>query len=183
MWPNQSSGKREILFFPEKINNKYALIHRPLYLTKEKYEHHNYPLAPGIWISFSKDLLHWTNHQLLMAPQEEWEKKKIGAGPPPIKTDKGWLLIYHGVDQNHIYRAGAVILDLEDPFKILARTKEPIFSPEMEYEKEGDVPNVVFPTGLVEKDGLLYLYYGAADKTVCLAISSKESFLQEILSS
>jgi len=172
---------RNAVLFSEKIKGKYVLLHRPLYLTQDRYNNQEYPLAPGIWISYSNDLLHWSEHSLLMEPKENWEEEKIGAGPPPIKTNKGWLLIYHGMDKKHTYKAGAAILDLENPQKVLYRTKEPILSPEMPYEKEGDVPNVVFPTGLVEKEGILYLYYGAADKTVCLATASLEEFLNSLV--
>jgi predicted GH43/DUF377 family glycosyl hydrolase len=104
-----------------------------------------------------------------MRPKYEWEAKKIGAGPPPIMTEAGWLLIYHGVDANHVYRAGVALLDLEDPSKVIARSPYPILEPEEEYERIGDVPNVVFPEGTVAQDGTLYVYYGGADKCCCLA--------------
>jgi predicted GH43/DUF377 family glycosyl hydrolase len=170
---------RNGVLLPEKINNHYVLLHRPLYpITSQK---NGRTVAPEIWISFSHDLLRWENHQLLMKPISSWESYKIGSGPPPIKTKKGWLMIYHGVDEERTYRAGAVLLDLNDPKKVIFRTKEPILEPKEEYELIGDVPNVVFPTGLVEKEGILYLYYGAADKTVCLATTPLEEFLNSLV--
>ncbi|MGB9637179.1 MAG: glycosidase [Microgenomates group bacterium] len=176
--PKEICSRNGVLF-PEKINDHYVLLHRPLYPFGS--QENSRPVAPEIWISFSHDLLVWENQQFLMESQYWWESYKIGGGPPPIRTNKGWLLIYHGVDQERVYRAGAVLLDLTDPRKVIFRTKEPILEPKEEYELFGDVPAVVFPTGLVEKDGLLYLYYGAADKTVCLATVSLEELLESFV--
>ncbi|MBU2577298.1 glycosidase [Patescibacteria group bacterium] len=173
---------RNAVLFPEKINGDYIMIHRPLYLTKERYpKNEYYPAEPGIWISYSKNLIDWVNHQLLMESWFPWENFKIGGGPPPVKTERGWLLIYHGVDQSRYYRAGVALLDLNDPRKIIARSRQPILEPEEEYERKGDVPNVVFPTGLILKDNTLYLYYGAADKTCCLATVPLTVFLDSIV--
>ena len=174
---------RNTVLFPEKINGRYAMLHRPLYLTRTKNpKDASLPRKPSIWISYSKDLLHWSDHEVVLEPAFWWENYKIGGGTPPIKTKKGWLMIYHGVQQldptNFIYRAGIALLDLEDPGKVVYRSKEPILEPVEDYEIEGDVPNVVFPTGLVEKDGTLYLYYGAADTTVCLATAHLEEVLE-----
>jgi len=175
--PKEICSRNGVLF-PEKINDRYVLLHRPLYSAGS--QRNGRTIAPEIWISFSHDLLLWKDTQPLLKPQYWWENYKIGSGPPPIKTNKGWLLIYHGADQERVYRVGAVLLDLADPRKVIFRTKEPILEPKEEYELFGDVPNVVFPTGLVEKDGLLYLYYGAADKTVCLATASLEKLLSSL---
>lgn len=178
---------RNAVIFPEKINGRYVLLHRPLYLSRSKHpENFNLPKEPGIWISYSEDLINWKDHELLFAPEFWWEDYKIGGGAPPLKTEKGWLVIYHGVmkieKRNYIYRAGLAFLDLNDPSKVIYRSKEPVFEPTADYEIEGDVPNVVFPTGLVEKEGILYLYYGAADNTVCLATASLQKLLTEIFS-
>lgn len=171
---------RNGVLFPEKINDHYVLLHRPLYPVKSE-RNKDKTVAPEIWISYSHDFLRWEDHQFLMEPLFWWESYKIGCGPPPIKTKKGWLIICHGVQElaplNRIYRAGIVLLDLKDPRKVIYRSKEPIFEPREEYELFGDVPNVVFPTGLVEKDGWLYLYYGAADTTVCLATARLDEVL------
>lgn len=171
---------RNGVLFPEKTDGHYVLLHRPL-RPGASLKNGSKTIAPEIWISFSHDLLSWENYQFLMEPQSLWEDYKIGCGPPPIKTKKGWLLIYHGVDKERTYRAGAVLLDLNDPRRVIFRTKEPIFEPKEEYELIGDVPNVVFPTGLVEKDGLLYLYYGAADKTISLATVPLEELLESLV--
>lgn len=168
---------RNAVLFPGKINGRYVMLHRPLYLVKggnSLFPDEELPSLPGIWISYSRDLLNWEDHRLLFEPQFDWEAYKIGGGSPPIITKKGWLVIYHGVDDKRVYRAGAAVLDLGDPQKVIYRSESPVLEPEMEYEKVGDTPNVVFPTGLVGKDGLLYLYYGAADKRICLATASLE---------
>ncbi len=182
--PKEFCSRNGVLF-PEKIMGKYVLLHRPLYLARSKHpENPDLPRSPGVWISYSKDLINWGEHELLIEPKFWWEDYKIGGGTPPIRTDKGWLVIYHGVQDvrpsNPVYRAGLLLLDLQDPRKILYRSAEPIFEAKEDYEIIGDAPNVVFPTGLVEKDGLLYLYYGAADTSVCLATVEKEKLLNSI---
>ena len=104
-----------------------------------------------------------------MKSEQRWEARKIGAGPPPVKTEEGWLLIYHGVDENRVCRAGAALLDLEEPWKVIACTPEPILEPEEEYERVGDVPNVVFPEGAVTIGDELLVFYGGADEVCCAA--------------
>lgn len=105
---------------------------------------------------------------------------KVGAGPPPIKTKEGWLLIYHGVDRDHVYAAGAALFDLKDPTKVIARTKKPVLEPNEPYEKNGDVNNVVFPTAAYVMDEKLFVYYSAADKVCCLATIDLENFLDHV---
>jgi len=100
---------------------------------------------------------------------------------PPVKTEESWLLIYHGVDPNHVYRAGAALLDLEEPWKVIARTPEPILEPEEEYEREGDVPNVVFPEGTAVVGDQLFVFYGAADKVCCVASARLDDFISDDL--
>jgi predicted GH43/DUF377 family glycosyl hydrolase len=100
----------------------------------------------------------------------------------PIKTSEGWLVIYHGVSIDKVYSAGALLLDLKEPFKIIGRTKEPILKPETSYEKNGDVPNVVFPTGACILDDNLYVYYGGADKVCCVATIELDLLLEYLLS-
>ncbi|MBU3933695.1 MAG: glycosidase [Candidatus Omnitrophica bacterium] len=159
---------RDTVLFPEKINNRYVMLHRPLNWVGPEYNTD----SPSIWIAYSDDLKQWFNHKRAMKPEEKWESYKIGAGPPPIKTEYGWLLIYHGVErqkEKNIYRAGAALLDLDDPSRIISRLDEPILEPQEEYEKKGDVPEVVFPEGTVLLDERLHIYYGAADKACCLA--------------
>lgn len=169
---------RDHILFPEKINGKYALLRRPIEFVGEEYGTDR----PGIWICFSDDLHTWSKPVLIARSEEEWEGKKIGAAANPIKTDKGWLVMYHGVDKGSVYKVGAFLLDLNDPTKVIARTKHFIMEPEEYYEKVGLViPNVVFPTSLVEKDGLLYIYYGACDTSICLATIETEELVNHIL--
>jgi predicted GH43/DUF377 family glycosyl hydrolase len=110
-----------------------------------------------------------------------WDSSKVGISAPPIKTKAGWLLLYHGVSQNHnTYRVGAILLDLKDPTIVLSRTTDPIFEPKEEYEKNGIVNNVVFPCGMAEKGGLLYIYYGGADKVVGVATIELDIVLEAL---
>jgi predicted GH43/DUF377 family glycosyl hydrolase len=172
------AAERDVVLFPEKIRGQYAAVHRPA-----NWVGPGYPVErPSIWFAFLDGLPgRMYGHKVIMRPEQPWEAKKIGAGPPPIKTDKGWLLIYHGVDQNHVYRAGAALLDLEEPWQVIARTKEPILEPEEPYEIEGDVPNVVFPEGAVVIEDELLVFYGGADKVCCLATVKLDDLLGHLL--
>src|SRR3989304_9253128 len=113
----------------------------------------------------------------MMRPQESWEKRKIGVGPPPVKTTDGWLIIYHGVDENYVYRSGAALLDVDEPRRIVARSRAPILEPEEPYEKKGFVPDVVFPQAAMVLEGTLYVFYGAADTVTCVATAHLEELL------
>lgn len=160
---------KDVVLFPEKIKGKYVALHRP---------EGNFVFSkPSVWISHSPDLIHWGGEKVVFDPRESgWDSSRIGAGPPPIKTKKGWLLIYHGVSVNKkgksTYSAGAVLLDLKDPSKVLARSpkKKPLIKPDKSYEKKGFVPGVVFPEGIVpDKDGKSVLIYsGGSDDTVAV---------------
>ena len=158
--------ERDVVLFPEKIDGRYPVIHRPA-----NWVGHGYNTSgPAIWFAWMDSLDgKMVEHKLVMQAEAEWEGEKIGAGPPPIKTDAGWLLIYHGVDKNSVYRAGAALLDLKEPWQVIARSPQPILEPEEDYEKFGDVPNVVFPEGIVRMDDELIIFYGAADKVCCAA--------------
>ena len=160
------ADERDVVLFPEKIQGRYGAIHRP-----GNWIGPGYPVEqPSICFAFLDELPgRMYDHKVIMEPERPWEGKKIGAGPPPIKTEVGWLLIYHGVDPDHVYRAGAALLDLEEPWRVLARTPEPILEPEERYEREGDVPNVVFPEGAGVIGDELLVFYGAADKVCCAA--------------
>lgn len=166
---------RDVVIFPEKVNGQYVMLSRNQYRVGPEYG----CSIPSIWISFSNDLLEWHEHKLLCTGREDWEGKKIGASTPPILTDKGWLLIYHGVENKRkgAYGVGAMLLDTEHPDKIIARTKEPIMVPEYDYEKEGNYAGCVFPTGIVELDGTLYIYYGSGDKYCNLATCDKQELV------
>ncbi|MCL6456908.1 MAG: glycosidase [Gorillibacterium sp.] len=158
---------RDNALFPEKINGKFALLRRPLQYIGKEYGTD----VPGIWISYSEDLVEWSQPELVaVAENSEWEGTKIGASATPVRTEKGWLLLYHGVDVHSIYRVGAMLLDLENPAKVIARTTDPIMEPKEYYEKFGLViPNVVFPTANIIKNDLIYIYYGCCDTSIGLA--------------
>lgn len=146
---------KDVVLFPERINGKYVMLHR---------------IFPNMWIAYSDDLISWHDHKLLMRVQPAaWDCNRIGAGAQPIKTEHGWLNFYHGVDHKRVYRLGILLLDLDDPSKIIGRSIDPILSPEMDYERIGLVPNVVFTCGAVEKGGRYFVYYGGADKVIGVA--------------
>lgn len=156
---------KDVCIFPEKIDGSYYALHRPQNTGFGK---------SSIWIAQSPDLIHWGQHRCLIRPaNNEWESEKIGGGAPPIKTDKGWLEIYHGKSLRNgkdFYSLMVLLLDLEDPTKVIFRGDHPVIMPEEPYETDGFVPNVVFLNGMVlrNNDDLL-LYYAACDETTCLA--------------
>jgi len=169
---------RDVYIFPEKINGEFVRISRPMFACGEGYENEN----PAIWISFSNDMMEWRSRELLMQGSFWWETKKVGGSCPPIKTPYGWFMIVHGVSkEDDTYRVGAILMDLNDPRKIIARTKEPIMEPEHPYETDGYYNGCVFPTGNVVKDDTLYVYYGGADKFVGVATCSFEALLKDML--
>jgi beta-1,2-mannobiose phosphorylase / 1,2-beta-oligomannan phosphorylase len=183
---SKGSDNKDVVLFPENVyqqlsdgtgNLKYLFLHRPSTWVGSKYG----VQRPSIWIGEGGSLTNFEKHTLLIKPEQQWEMLKVGAGPPPIKTKEGWLLIYHGVDSDHVYAAGAALLDLKDPTKVIARTKKPVLEPNEPYEKNGDVNNVVFPTAAYVMDEKLFVYYGAADKVCCLATVDLENFLDYIL--
>jgi len=153
---------RNTVIFPEKISGQYVKLDRP-----------HSDISPwSIWISYSPDLRHWGDSRLVMKPVPyHWDETKIGPGAPPIRTDKGWLSIYHGVFPTmagHVYRLGAALHKLDDPAQILGVGDRWILQPEDPWEITGYVPNVVFTCGAVpEDDGTLKLYWGGADKVMC----------------
>lgn len=171
----KGADDKDVVLFPEMINGNYFFLHRPNRWTGRKYE----TTFPSIWISeighFNK-LKKWN---LLMKPKYDWERVKIGSGTPPIKTEKGWLVIHHGIDGNNCYRVGAFLLDLKNPRKVLARSKEPILEPIKDYERE-QAKKIVFPTGAYVKNGKLNIYYGASDKYICLASCNLKGLLSSL---
>lgn len=161
--PISEPSNKDCSLFPEKINGKYWKIDRPSAENRK-----------DIWISSSPDLIHWGNYKILMQPEPgTWENDKIGSSSDPIKTEKGWLMLYHGVRGfgiTSLYKLGVVLLDLNEPWKVIGRSKEPILAPEMDYERVGDVNNVVFANGwIAESDGSVKIYYSGADTNVCVA--------------
>jgi len=167
--PAMPPEDKDAALFPRRIDGRWALIHRPT------------PLAgpAHIWLAFSPDLRHWGDHTLLLPAREGawWDAGKIGLGPPPLETPEGWLMLYHGVRSTasgSLYRAGLVLLDLEDPRRVLHRTDEWVFGPSESYEQTGDVGGVVFPCGWIHDPTTdeLRIYYGAADSAIALATAT-----------
>lgn len=158
---------RDVCFFPEKINGFYWALHRPAPLHFGK---------PEIWIAKSPDLIHWGDHKILAeCSDKDWDQMKIGGGAPLLKTDKGWLQIYHGVDKTQRYCLGALLLEIKDPTKVIARMRNPIMEPREVYETDGFFGNVVFCCGAVIRGDELNIYYGAADKVMALATISLDA--------
>ncbi len=151
---------KDTCIFPEKINGKYFILHR---VGNEMCGDYLQSL------SFKTEMVKKCIR--IIGPRiNTWDSEKVGISAPPLKTKYGWLLLYHGISKSHhTYRIGALLLDLKDPTTVISRTSDPIFEPEEKYEKEGIVNNVVFPCGMVEKSGLLYIYYGGADSVVGVA--------------
>ncbi|MCL4408631.1 MAG: glycosidase [Thermotogae bacterium] len=151
--PDQND--KDAALFPEKVNGKYMIYHR---------------IEPDIWVSFSDDLLHWSEDRVIMKPRKNsWDSLKVGIGAPPIKTSHGWLMLYHGVDDKFVYRLGFALFDLNDPTKLLKRSDEPILEPEEDFELFGQVSNVVFSDAMIVHDDEYMIYYGGADNCIALA--------------
>jgi predicted GH43/DUF377 family glycosyl hydrolase len=171
-----SPEDKDAALFPTTFDGRWALIHRPV------------PSIAGMgahmWVSFSRDLQHWGDSQVLLPARRGgwWDANKVGLGPPPLLTDKGWLVGYHGVRvtaSGSVYRVGLALLDRDDPTKVLARGDHWVMGPHEPYERVGDVPNVVFPCGWVLRDDgdTVHMYYGAADTVVCVAECSLAALL------
>lgn len=155
---------KDCAIFEEKINGKYYALHRP-----------SSPQLGGnyIWLAESPDLIHWGKHTCIATSRKGmWDSARVGAGAAPIKTEHGWLEIYHGADEHHRYCLGALLLDLNNPSKVLARSETPIMEPIADYERTGFFGNVVFTNGHIVEGDTLKLYYGASDEVICMAIFS-----------
>ncbi len=162
---------RDVFIFPEQVNGKWVRFSRPLYNFKD------YGLdKPGILIAYSNDLMEWENPVKFCDSLYDFESAKMGGSTPPLKTKDGWLFLYHGVSKDDsMYRVGAMLLDLDNPSKILCRTKDPILEP---IKEEGSIySGCVFPTGNVIKDGILYVYYGINDHEIGVATCELDKLL------
>jgi predicted GH43/DUF377 family glycosyl hydrolase len=164
-------GNKDGLLFPRKVGGRYVRFDRPIGNDVGR-----------VWVSFSNDLHYWGDSRAVISPRPGyWDTYRVGASCVPIETEAGWLEIYHGVKMTSggpIYRAGVVLLDLEDPSVVIARSNVPILSPRMGYERVGDVNNVVFPSAaIVEDDGEVKVYYGAADTAICVATTTLPKLL------
>jgi beta-1,4-mannooligosaccharide/beta-1,4-mannosyl-N-acetylglucosamine phosphorylase len=168
---------RNGVLFPRKIHGKYAMLSRPS-------DTGHTPFG-DIFYSESPDMIHWGRHRFVMKPTNGWQSTKIGAGPTPIETTEGWLIIYHGVITScngFVYSFGAALLDLDEPWKVVYRTEPYLLSPQMPYEQVGDVPNVAFPcAALVDAPtGRIAIYYGGADTVTCLAYAYVDELIEFI---
>jgi len=150
---------KDCTLFPEMIGEIYWALHRPSSTTLG---------GSDIWIARSPDLVHWGRHECVVRTREGlWDNARVGAGAAPIRTDSGWLVIYHGANNQHRYCLGAFLLDLNDPARVLARSLNPIMEPLAEYERCGFFGNVVFTNGHIVEGDRVKVYYGASDEVVC----------------
>ena len=168
---------RNGVLFPRKINGKYAMLSRPS-------DNGHTPFG-DIFYSESPDMCYWGRHRHVMSTAGGWQATKIGAGPVPIETNEGWLLIYHGVltsCNGFVYSFGAALLDPDQPWKVIYRTAPYILSPQMPYECVGDVPNVAFPCAALcdPASGRIAIYYGGADTVTCLAFAKLDELVEFI---
>lgn len=169
---------RNGVLFPRRVEGRCLMLSRPS-------DNGHTPFGE-IFISQSDDLIHWGGHRWVMKGLQPWESTKIGAGPTPIETDEGWLMIYHGVltsCNGFVYHYGAALLDLERPWQVLARTPEYLMSPQAPYELAGDVPNVTFPCAALSDapTGRIAIYYGAADTVTGLAFTTIDEIANRLV--
>lgn len=163
---------KDCALFEEKIGNLYYMLHRP-----------SSPEIGGnyIWIAQSPDLYHWGDHKCVARTRKGmWDSARIGAGCSPIRTDEGWLMIYHGADAANRYCLGAMLLDADEPWRVIARSGEPLMEPSESYELEGFFGNVIFTNGHVVDGDRIMMYYGASDKVICRADFSVSAILETL---
>lgn len=166
---------KDVVLFPGMVGGAYAALHRPVCGT---------PFTrPEMWVARSPDLIHWGEHTPLSLAGAEWQSGRVGAGPPPLRVLEGWLALYHGnrhptrPGEVGSYFGGVLLLDATDPTRVLGRAAEPFMRPETEFEVSGFVPNVLFPTGVVEDGEAVLVYYGAADAVTAVAVFSRRALL------
>jgi predicted GH43/DUF377 family glycosyl hydrolase len=169
---------KDAALFPVRFGEYWAMLHRPVAKTST--------IHANIWLSFSPNLKHWGDHQEIIYARLGgwWDAFKIGLSAPPMQTKHGWLILYHGVRttaSGSIYRLGLAMLDINNPAKVIRRSEEWIFGPKASYEREGDVDDVVFPCGWINRNGIVYMYYGAADSCIGLATAKLDDLLDYIL--
>jgi predicted GH43/DUF377 family glycosyl hydrolase len=169
---------KDVVLLPERVGGQYVALHRPLGGTQF--------CRPEMWIADSPDLLNWGSHNYLFGGTDDWEGGRVGAGAPPIKTEQGWLEIYHGnrrpeiVGEVGAYCGGAMLLALDNPRKVIKASREPILEPQMGFEMEGFVANVIFPTGVIEEDDRFLIYYGASDKYCAMVELSRSDVMRAL---
>jgi predicted GH43/DUF377 family glycosyl hydrolase len=176
---------RDVILFPEKINNQFVVLRRPLQYVGERFG----TTGPSMWISTSTDLARWSEPTFLARAEYDWEDNRIGGSTPPIRTDQGWLVLYHGVQtldpttRHVVYRLGAMMLDLNDPTRVIARCPHPLMVPQTYYEKFGlYIPDVIFPSANVVVDDTLMLYYGVCDTAIALARTKLSTLVDYVMS-
>jgi len=162
----RGEDNKDHVLFPRRIRGRYAALHRRW---------------PQVWLAYSDDLCTWREAEMqpLFGPRPEghWDSKSVGANGVPIETEQGWLLLYHGYDQDHVYRFGACLLDLEEPHRLIRRPRDPLFWPQELWELRGDVPNVVFSCANPVVNGTVYLFYGGGDHVIGLATCRLDDLL------
>ncbi len=164
---------KDCALFEDKIKGKYAALHRP-----------SSPQLGGnyIWFAESPDLIHWGNHKCIATTRPGmWDSARIGAGCSPIRTPSGWLVIYHGANENHRYCLGALLLDIDYPSNVIARSEMPFMEPTESYELTGFFGNVIFTNGHIINGDTIRLYYGASDEVICGAELSIRGILSTLL--
>lgn len=172
-----ADDNRDAVLFPDTVGGRFVMLHRPAGWVGERHGCDR----PSIWISFSEDLLSWRQDSLLATPMLPWESREVGGGPPPIRTERGWLMLYYGMDDAGACRVGAMMLDLHDPRQVIARAPEPILEPEAPCEREGLVPDTVFPCGNVVIGDRLFVYYGGAATVCCVATSVLDDLVAHVM--
>lgn len=168
---------RNGVLFPRKIGGNFMMLSRPS-------DNGHTPFG-DIFLSQSPDMCYWGKHRHVMRPVSGWESTKIGAGPVPVETDEGWLLIYHGVltsCNGYVYSMGAALLDIDEPWRVKHRTRPYVMNPRADYECVGDVPNVVFPCSMLADapTGRMTIYYGCADTVVGMAFTQVDELVRFI---
>jgi predicted GH43/DUF377 family glycosyl hydrolase len=167
----RGEDNKDHVLFPRRVGGRYAALHRR---------------RPQVWLAYSDDLLTWREADMvpIFGPREDswWDCKSVGGNGVPIETEHGWLMPYHAYDDEHVYRFGVCLLDLEDPSQVLRRPREPIFWPEELWELRGDVPNVVFSCANPVVDGTVHVYYGGGDHVIGLATCELGELLDFVLS-
>lgn len=167
IYPFPGVTNKDAALFPRKIDGKYVMFHR---------------IDPDLWIAYSYDMKTWFSSKKVMSPRSgTWDGVKVGIAGPPIEIDEGWLQIYHGVDENRVYRLGTLLLDRDDPENIIYRSADPILEPYETYERRGQVPNVVFSCGAVKRGDWIQLSYGASDTVIAISNISLDDILSPYL--
>jgi predicted GH43/DUF377 family glycosyl hydrolase len=170
---------KDVVLFPSRIAGDFMALHRP--------NPHTHFSPPQIWLARSPDLIHWGRHEFVLGGVNAWEGDRVGSGTPPILCDEGWLTLYHGSIRSNVtgtvgcYSAGALLLDRDRPSRVLARSSLPVMQPVTDFETNGFVPNVVFPTAMLDCEDEFQVFYGAADTCVASAKFSKRSLLDSLV--